>query len=223
MIPGDFQLKRRPDKKRLALAGLAGVIGLAGLVGTVLVVTFAISAWFGRPVVFGFDDGPTQPIAFPHTIHAGVGPLLNEDGSARLDSQGQSMNGLGLDCTFCHREVTSEAAATIPAVGLCMSCHVTVGDDNPEVEKLREIAEARRPIDWVRVHRVPDHVHFVHEAHIRYFSERDNVPASQVCSTCHGDVSAMTQVRQERSLKMSDCVDCHRDNGAPTDCTTCHY
>jgi hypothetical protein len=254
LIPGDFQLKRRPDKKRLALAGLAGLIGLAGLVGTVLVVTFVISAWFGRPVVFGFDEGPTQPIAFPHTVHAGVGPLLNEDGSARLDSQGQPMNGLGLDCTFCHRDVTSEAAATIPAVGLCMSCHVTVGDDNPEVEKLREIAEAGRPIDWVRVHRVPDHVHFVHEAHVRAFSgskeiveklsdrqteiridearridpaaavgQTIEVAESQVCAICHGDVASMPKVEQVRPLKMADCVNCHRDNEAPTDCTTCHY
>jgi hypothetical protein len=46
---------------------------------------------------------------------------------------------------------------------------------------------------------------------------------SAVCSTCHGDVASMTKVSQVKPLKMSDCVDCHRDNGAPTDCTTCHY
>ncbi len=210
------------------LAGLISLVGVAVLAGTVLVVTFVISAWFGRPIVFGYDDGPAQPIAFPHTVHAGVGPLLNADGSPRLDEEGQPqrvnvMSGLGLDCTFCHRMAATEAAATIPSVGLCMSCHVTVGDGNDEIEKLRQAADTGTPIDWTRVHRVPDHVHFVHEAHIRFFTERDGVPASQVCSTCHGEVAAMTTVRQDRSLKMSDCVDCHRDNGAPTDCTTCHY
>ena len=185
---------------------IMGIAGLAGFIVTVLVVIFVMSAWFGLPVIFGNDDGPEQPIAYPHTIHAGTDP-------------GQ----LGLDCTFCHRNVTKGAAATIPAVGLCLTCHKTVGDGNPEVEKLRAIAEAGDAIAWVRVHRVPDHVHFVHEAHIKFFSERDGILPSAVCSTCHGDVASMTQVSQVRSLKMSDCVDCHRDYGAPTDCTTCHY
>ena len=173
-----------------------------GFVGTVLVLTFIISAWLGRPVIFGFNEGPDQPIAFPHTVH---------------------VQQLGLDCTFCHRNVTKGAAATVPAVALCMTCHKTVGDGIEEVEKLRATFEAGLPIDWVRVHRVPDHVQFVHEAHIRFFMEQDGVSAAAVCSTCHGDVGSMTKVRQVRSLKMGDCVDCHRANNAPTDCTTCHY
>lgn len=187
------------------MISMMGIGGLVGLVLTVGVFTFVISAWFGQPVIFG-NEGPEQPIAFPHTIHAGTG-------------EGQ----LGLDCTFCHRNVTKGAAATIPAVGLCMTCHKTVGDDNLEIEKLRAFADAGDPVDWVRVHRVPDHVHFVHEAHIKYFSERDGILPSAVCSTCHGDVAGMTKVRQVQPLKMSDCVDCHRENNAPTDCTTCHY
>jgi hypothetical protein len=118
--------------------------------------------------------------------------------------------------------VTEERAASIPAVALCMTCHKSVGDGLPEVEKLRAIADEGRAINWVRVHRVPDHVRFVHEAHIRFFSETDGVPASAVCSTCHGDIASMTKVEQVRPLKMGDCVDCHRDKDAPTDCTTCH-
>jgi hypothetical protein len=201
LIPGDFQYKRPPAKKLLGF-GLLGLVGLGGLVVAGLLATFVVSAWFGRPVIFGFDEGPDQPIAFPHTTH---------------------VEELGLDCTFCHRNVTKGAAATVPAAGLCLTCHKTVGDGLPEVEKLRAMYEQGQPIDWVRVHRLPDHVHFVHEAHIRYFSERDGVAASAVCSTCHGDVGGMTKVKQVRSLKMGDCVDCHRDNNAPTDCTTCHY
>ena len=204
MIPGDFQY-RKPSGKKIILLAVAGVVGVAGFAVTALVVTFVITAWFGRPVIFGADDGPEQPIAFPHTTHV-------ED--------------LGLDCTFCHRDVTDTPVATIPAVGLCMTCHMVVGDGNPEVEKLRGYFEAGESIDWVRVHRVPDHVHFVHEAHINFFTEtnpEDFPMASAVCSTCHGDVGSMEQVRQVRSLKMSDCVDCHRENSAPTDCTTCHY
>ena len=189
---------------------IMGIGGLGGFVVTVLVVTFIVSAWFGQPVIFGNDDGPVQPIAYPHTIHAGDGP-------------GQ----LGLDCTFCHRNVTEGAAATIPAVGLCLTCHKTVDGSTEtaqaEIQKLRDADETGEAINWVRVHRVPDHVHFVHEAHIKFFSERDGILPSAVCSTCHGDVASMIQVSQVNPLKMSDCVDCHRDNGAPTDCTTCHY
>ena len=184
------------------LLGVAGVTGFAAFAGVALVLTFIISAWLGRPVVFGFDEGPDQPLAFPHTIH---------------------VQQLGLDCTFCHRNVTNGAAATVPAVAQCMTCHKTVGDDIAEVEKLRSIFAEGGTIDWVRVHRLPDHVQFVHDAHIKFFSERDGVAPSAVCSTCHGDVGSMTKVKQVRTLKMGDCVDCHRQYNARTDCVACHY
>ena len=201
MIPGDFQVKK-PTKSQMWKLGALGVLGLGVLAGVTLVLVFVISAWLGRPVVFGFNEGPDQPIAFPHLRH---------------------VTDLGMDCTFCHRNVTQGAAATIPSAGLCLTCHKTVGDGLAEIVKLREYGESGRPIDWVRVHRVPDHVRFVHEAHIRFFTQAQGVEAQAVCSTCHGDVTATDKVRQVRSLKMGDCVDCHRDNGAPTDCTTCHF
>ena len=196
----------RAIRSRKFLKIVLPVVGLGGLVVTavvVLVVVFVIRAWFGLPPpVFGLDQGPDQPIAFPHTVH---------------------VQQLGLDCTFCHRNVTEGATAGIPPVQQCMFCHELVGDDKPEVEKLRTAFENNEPIQWVRVHRVPDHVRFVHEAHIRFFSQRDNVAPSATCSTCHGDVGSMEKVSQVRALKMGDCVDCHRDYSAPTDCYTCHY
>lgn len=201
MIPGDFI--PRPTKRKLILLGFLSIGGLAGFVLTVAFSALVISAWLGLPLdVFGFNEGPEQPIAFPHTTH---------------------VQDIGLDCTFCHRNVTKGPAASIPAVGLCMTCHTTVGHDKPEVQKLLSFHEAGRPIDWVRVHRVPDHVKFVHEPHIRFFSAENNVAPSGTCQLCHGDVGSMTKVSQVRSLKMGDCVDCHRDNSAPADCSTCHY
>ena len=232
MIPGDFQFSK-PSRNDLIKFGVLVGIGFAGFVLTALVLTFVISAWLGRPVIFGFNEGPDQPIAFPHTTH---------------------VEELGLDCTFCHRNVAKGASASIPAVGLCMTCHQNLGDDKPEVEKLRLAFEENRPIDWVRVHRLPDHVQFVHSAHIQRFSGTKtvvdsisdpatqirlddarkispdasegqviDVAASSVCVICHGDVGSMEKVKQVRPLKMGDCVDCHRDNAAPTDCTTCHF
>ena len=188
---------------------LTAVLGVGGLATTVVVLlglTWVVSAWFGTPIIFGSDEGPDQPIAFPHTTH---------------------VEELGLDCTFCHREVEKSAEATIPSAALCMTCHQAVAGTTEaaqaEIKKLRDTYSDGDAINWVRVHRVPDHVHFVHEAHIKFFSERDGVEPAAVCSTCHGDVGSMEKVRQVRTLKMSDCVDCHRDNSAPTDCTTCHY
>jgi tRNA U54 and U55 pseudouridine synthase Pus10 len=94
---------------------------------------------------------------------------------------------------------------------------------------------------------VPDHVQFVHEPHIRYFTQgagraeavavarakgltaSDSPSETEVmeatCSICHGKIRDMEKVKQTRSLKMGDCVDCHRAEGkdAPTDCVTCHY
>ena len=205
MIPGDFQIKK-PSGKRIALFSALGLGGLITLVAVLVVLTWVLSAWFDTPVIFSSDEGPEQPIDFPHTTH---------------------VEELGLDCVFCHREVETSAQASIPAVALCMTCHQAVdGSDEDaiaDIQKLQDAYAEGDPIDWVRVHRVPDHVHFVHEAHIKYFSERDGVPATAVCSTCHGDVGAMETVKQVESLKMSDCVECHRENGAPTDCTTCHY
>ncbi len=192
----------------MALLGVLGVTSLVGLAAVVFILLFVISAWLGRPLsVFGYNEGPDQPIAFPHTTHAGS----VEDG------------GIGLDCTFCHRNVTEGAAATVPSVGLCMTCHAVVGDGLAEVEKLREYSAEGTAIDWIRVHRVPDHVRFNHEAHISFFSDQDEILPSAVCATCHGDVATMEKVRQVEPLKMGNCVDCHRDNDAPTDCTTCHY
>ena len=201
----------------------------------VFVIVFVIRAWWSTPF-FGFGSGgPEQPIAFPHTLH---------------------VNEHEIQCEFCHRNVTKGDAATIPSVEQCLVCHKTItGVDKPEIAKLLAYAGldpmgiedpsiVPQPIDWERVHRLPDHVQFVHEAHIREFAELDGksekpsdvqlevrrrvsekkiTPVEAACTICHGMVREMEKVKQERTLKMGDCVDCHRDNDAPTDCVTCHY
>lgn len=215
----------------IALGGLAVSAGLAA------VTVFIVTAWLGQPIpVLGFEQTFDQPIAFPHTLHAGTGMMTTVDGT-------QQLPGLGLDCTFCHRTVTTQANAGVPAVQQCMFCHQAIGpESSPELQKLRVAGgldgAAKSPVDWKRVHRLPDHVRFVHEAHIRFLTANPaairnatdpalltqaSVPASAVCSTCHGDVAAMEKVKQVEPLKMGQCVNCHRDNGAPTDCTICHH
>jgi hypothetical protein len=210
----------RPSPIVLIAASIVGLVSLGVVGGLIFLVG---SAWFGLPVG---AQGPDQPIAYPHTVHAGA----IEDG------------GLGLDCTFCHRNVARGAAATIPSLQQCMFCHITVDGTTDtakqEIDILQEAFANNQPINWTRVHRLPDHVEFVHDAHIRFLTDNPGeivnatnltisldgtVNASQTCSTCHGDVENMVKVKQVRALKMGDCVDCHRQYQAPTDCATCHY
>ena len=218
--------------RRIALLLVVSVGASATGIVLLLATAFVARAWWTTPFeVLGFGAAPEQPIAFPHTVHAGTDVWTDSEGNPKLDADGSEMYGLGLDCTFCHRNVDKGATASIPPVEQCLFCHASVqGEELAEVAKLVDAWENKEPVVWERVHRVPDHVRFVHEAHIRYFLERGETPAGEpalvaadVCSTCHGDVAAMAEVKQERSLKMGDCVDCHRDNNAPTDCTTCHY
>jgi hypothetical protein len=118
--------------------------------------------------------------------------------------------------------------ASVPAVEQCMFCHKAVtgqGSEDPakfaEIAKVRQAFESGNPIDWIRVHRLPDTVRFVHSAHVKALL-KPGAPIQSVCVTCHGNVPEMKQVAQIRPLKMGDCVACHRQNNAPTDCTTCH-
>ena len=209
--------------------GLILVLGGVGLVVTVIVgfvIVVLLISWFSNPP-FGLGNAPPQPIAFPHTVHAGS----IEDG------------GMGIRCEFCHRNVTKGEAATVPAVEQCLFCHEVVEGSTEtaaeQIAQVRQIFEDGLAINWERVHRLPDHVRFVHEAHIRFFTSPDtaithtlidgkeiNEPLTvqQTCSVCHGDVAGMTVVKPKRfqSLKMGTCLDCHRDNNVATDCTICH-
>ena len=215
-------------KVLIPILGL-GSLGVVAVTGAVL--AFVITGWLGQPIpVLGFDQSVEQPIPFPHTIHAGTGTYTN--------TTGEQVQGLGMDCTFCHRTVTSQANAGVPPVQFCAYCHQVIGgEDSEPLTQVRTaagiIGDKPHPIDWKRVHRLPDHVRFVHEPHIRYLTQHPEavenstsgvkVGAAGVCSTCHGDVASMEEVAQVEPLKMGQCINCHRDNNAPTDCASCHH
>ena len=172
------------------------------LVGFLAFVTVAVALVLARPL----SPAPAEPLVFDHSVHVQVA---------------------GLDCAFCHRTADQTYTPGLPDVQQCMFCHSVVsqvqaapaqyGDD---LNKLRAAWQSQQPIDWVKNHRLPDHVHFVHEAHLRSLDSNGN---AITCATCHGDVQNMGLAKQVRPLNMGDCVNCHRDNGAPTECATCHY
>jgi hypothetical protein len=210
-------------------------LALVGLMVTIIVgfiVWVLATSWFSNPP-FGLGDAPPQPIAFPHTVHAGT----------------PQEGGVGIQCEFCHRNVTRGAAATVPAVENCLFCHKQINHDNvvgetevdlPEIQRVVDRFNDNTPINWERVHRLPDHVRFVHEAHIRFLTQGESRSATfpigdeqpmelplavgEACSVCHGNVAGMTEVQPQagQSLKMGTCVDCHKVNNVATDCTICH-
>jgi hypothetical protein len=170
---------------RLALA----ILPAMALVGGVFFVAV------GTPLLLARQphSAPVQPVAFDHHTH---------------------VRTVGIECAFCHRTAATGVAAGLPDLQQCMGCHVVVGQGVPEIEKVRQAWLDQRPVEWLRVHRLPDHTRFVHAAH---------VTAGVECATCHGDVAGMSQVAQVRSLKMNDCVTCHQATLAPTECVICHY
>lgn len=143
--------------------------------------------------IAGAGIAPTQPIPFNHETHVGKRQI---------------------SCVFCHPYAAEGPHAGIPSLSTCADCHRVVWPSHPDVIKVMQAYQNREPIRWVRVTYLPDFVRFTHRRHVK---------AGIACQTCHGDLGTMPRVYQARSLNMGDCLSCHRQNNAPTDCLTCHY
>jgi len=138
-------------------------------------------------------QGPVQPIFYRHDVHAGQ---------------------YKMDCKYCHFAVERGPHPGIPTLSTCMGCHLIAGSGNPEVAKLRDAVNKKTPVEWVKVHVLPQFVHFPHYRHVK---------AEVTCQTCHGPIESMPRVYQYSSLKMGWCLDCHEQRKVTTDCTACHY
>jgi len=161
---------------------------ICGLIIAAGAVFVGLAFMYSLPLDFK-DRAPVQPLAFSHKVHAG-----ND----------------GIHCLFCHRYATKSPVAGIPAVSFCMTCHPRFG---LEIKELETYVQQRKPIPWIRVYSLPDHVYFPHMMHLR---------AGIVCATCHGDVAAMEPLTRFVDLKMGWCLGCHRQHKASIDCWTCH-
>lgn len=127
---------------------------------------------------------PDQPIDYSHAVHVGQ---------------------LGMDCRYCHTTVEDAAFAAIPPAQTCMNCHWSLHNDSDKLALLREsFFDTGKPIEWVKVHDLPDYAYFDHSAHV-------NKGVS--CVECHGRVDKMEKVWQVETLSMAWCIDCHRDPG----------
>jgi hypothetical protein len=158
---------------------------------------------------------PAQPISFSHKVHAG-------------DNQ--------IQCLYCHSAADKSKVAGIPAASTCMNCQTKIMKDSPEIQRLETALQQQKPIEWIKVNDLPDHVAFNHSRH---------VTAGVKCQTCHGPVETEDRVSQASDLSMGMCVTCHRthrevtldETGRPTvskeatpkrlmastDCSVCHH
>ena len=167
-----------------------------GLFVMIVVLKVAFDAMMGVGVTTNYQ--PEQPIAFSHKIHAG-------DNS--------------IDCNYCHSSARSSKTSGIPSANVCMNCHANITSGattgTAEIQKIYDAIgydpETRtyiegyeqQPIQWVRVHNLPD---------LAYFNHSQHVTVGQLeCQECHGAVEEMDVLKQDSDLTMGWCVQCHRE------------
>lgn len=110
-----------------------------------------------------------------------------------------------MDCRYCHSNVERSAVSNVPPTQTCMNCHTMILPESEKLLPVRESWATKQPIEWIRVHKLPDYVYFDHSAHLN---------AGVGCASCHGNVAQMEEVMQVQPLSMGWCLDCHRDPGS---------
>ena len=153
---------------------LAILLIVAGILGVVLNIN---RIYFVNMVNVPID----QPVHFSHKHH---------------------VTGMGIDCRYCHTTVEESAFAGIPPTETCMTCHSQIWTEAPILEPVRASFRDNTPIQWNRVHDLPDFVYFNHSIHVNQ---------GIGCQSCHGQVDQMPLVAKAHSLNMEWCLDCHRD------------
>ena len=127
------------------------------------------------------DVAIDQPVHFSHKHH---------------------VTGMGIDCRYCHTTVEVSAFAGVPPTETCMTCHSQIWTEAPILEPVRASFRDNKPIEWNRVHDLPDFVYFNHGIH---------VSQGIGCQSCHGQVDQMPLMKKAHTLNMEWCLDCHRD------------
>ncbi|HEY8689211.1 MAG TPA: c-type cytochrome [Chitinophagaceae bacterium] len=179
------------------------------LLGVILL--FLIGGYFTIEAAIGLGRNkgyqPVQPIYYSHKVHAGTNQI---------------------SCLYCHGGAQDSKHANIPSVNVCMNCHMAIkeytGDPitredgssvngTTEIKKLYEYSgwnpdlkkydKPGKPIEWIRIHNLPDHVYFNHAQHVKV--------GQQKCQTCHGNIQEMPEVAQFADLSMGWCINCHRE------------
>jgi mono/diheme cytochrome c family protein len=157
--------------------------------------TIAMGSWgwvtlWNTNVHTGYQ--PVQPIKYSHELHAGQ---------------------MKIDCQYCHGGAYKSKNASIPSLNVCMNCHKVVKTESAEIHKIYDAlgydpktdkydSTAAKPIQWIRVHNLPDLAYFNHSQHVKV--------AGIKCQACHGPVETMKEVYQYSPLTMKWCIQCHK-------------
>jgi len=159
---------------------LRPVLGAVLLLG--LPAFLVVLVWLGgSPKTLQVGYMPEQPVPYSHALHAGE---------------------MGIDCRYCHNTVERAAHASVPPTQTCMNCHAKIRTESPKLTLVRSSHATGMPVEWVRVHDLPDYVYFNHSAH---------VTRGVGCVECHDRVDKMEEVYQAAPLSMGWCLDCHRN------------
>jgi cytochrome c551/c552 len=158
-------------------------------------IAFLFVSFVGKAALDGLMDlgmqqgyAPKQPIPFSHKIHAGK---------------------YKIDCAYCHTGVYKGKSANIPSSNICMNCHNTIKTDSPNLKNLYEAVKTGTPVEWVRVHNLPDLAYFNHSQHVKV--------GGLECQQCHGPIQEMEVVEQYSPLTMGWCINCHRETPVNTE------
>lgn len=187
-----------------------------------ILVLFAVGGYYTINGAVGMgrmkNYQPKQPIFYSHQVHAGTNQIscLYCHGGAQ-DSKQASIPSVNT-CMNCHKAINKYEGPD-----KLVREDGTAVDGTAEIQKLYEYAgwnattktynpdnnkdgnpDGAKPIEWVKVHNLPDHVYFNHSQHIKV--------GKQQCQTCHGNIQQMPEVYQFTDLSMGWCINCHRES-----------
>lgn len=165
---------------------------------------------------------PEQPIYFSHKIHAGENKI---------------------DCQLCHSSAKYGKVSEIPSMNVCMNCHRMISEYNGkymepgkdkafydgEIQKIyaatgwdpakQQYTGKTQPVEWVRIHNMPDFVYFNHSQHVvageqaiisSFNKKNPDAKIDVVCKACHGKIDTMNVVQMANDFTMGWCIECHR-------------
>ena len=155
-------------------------VSIFGAVFLLAVAGWALAVFVRSSFATNLGTVRDQPVPFSHEHH---------------------VNGLGIDCRYCHTAVEKSAYAGIPPTKTCMNCHQQIWVGSEMLAPIRESYRTGQSIEWTRVHRLADFVYFNHSVHVN---------KGVGCDTCHGPVNNMPLTWQHGTLLMEWCLDCHR-------------
>jgi cytochrome c551/c552 len=193
LLPEEAEVAAEPVDKLATLKKIAKnkkLVFFILLCGTVAMASWTWTTLWNTNVHTGYQ--PVQPIKYSHELHAGI---------------------MKIECQYCHTGAFKSKNASIPSLNVCMNCHKVVKTESPEIHKIYDAlgfdpekqtydSTKAKPIQWIRVHNLPDLAYFNHSQHVKVGGIK--------CQQCHGPVETMKEVYQYGPLTMKWCIQCHK-------------